>query len=128
MVQTAVLTIQVYVDCARPLLFRDLIHTSCWARDSGAIDQDIEASKSDTLNIEKRCNLLFIGYIGVGRLTGREALLECGQSSIVDIADMDFGARFRECGCNGGSNTGGAGGHEDPQSLWGIESIFEAHS
>ncbi len=128
MMQAAVLAIQVYVDRAFPLLFGDLVHSSGRARDAGAINQDIEAVESGALCLEKRCDLRFIGHIGVGRLAGRKALLKCGQGSVVDIADVDFGARFRECGCNRGSNAGGASSHQDPQSLWRIKSILERHS
>ena len=115
MVQAAVLAIQVYVDRALPLLFGDLIYSSRRSRDPGAINQDIEAAKFWPLSLEKRCDLRLIGHIGVARLTARKALLECGQGSVVDIADVDFGASFRECGCNGGSNTGGACRYQNPQ-------------
>jgi hypothetical protein len=128
MVQTAILAIQVYVDCVLPVFFCDLIHSGSGARDSGAINQDIEAVKSGTLNLEKRRDLRFIGDIGVSCLAGRDALPEYGQSSVVDIADVDFSPRFRECGCNGGADSGGAGSYQNPQSAWGIESISEGHS
>ena len=104
MVQTAVLAIQVHFDRARPFLFSDLIHSGCRARDAGAINQDIETAKCCALRRKKRFDLPFIGDVGEGCRAGREALLECGQGSSVDVADVDFGARFRESGCNGGSN------------------------
>ena len=128
MVQTTVLAAQVDVDRALPFLFGDLIHAGCRALDSCTIDQDIEAVKFGALSLEKRCDLRFIGHVRVGRLTGRKALLECGQGSIIDIADVDLCARFRKCRCNCCSNTGGARSHQNPQSLWGIKSILEGHS
>ena len=128
MVQTAVLAIQVYFDRARPLLFSDLIHPSRRARDAGAIYQDIEAVESGALSLKKRHDLRFIGNIGMSGQTRRKAFLERGQGRVVDIADMDRGARFRKCGCNGRSNTGGARCYQNPQSLRWIESILEGHS
>jgi hypothetical protein len=128
MMQTAVLAIQVYFDCALPLMFCDLIHPSCRAGNAGTINQNIKSTEFLLLNFEKLCDLRLISHIGVSRLAGWEALLKCGQRSVVDIADVNFGARFRECGCNGSSNTGGACSYQNPQSWRGIESILERHS
>ena len=115
MVQAAVLAVQVYLDRALPFLLCDLFHSSCRALDSGAINQDIEAIEFGTLSLEKRRDLRFIGHIGMGCQAGRKALLKCGQGSVIDIANVDFGARFRECGCDGGSNTGCACSYQNPQ-------------
>jgi hypothetical protein len=63
--QTAILAVQVYVDGAIPVFFRNPIYSSGGAGNAGAIDQHVDAAKFRLLRLEKRCDLPSIGYIGV---------------------------------------------------------------